>query len=91
MKDLTCLDIWRRIFQQSLNVLNALFLEWLCMLPFKIIFQGLDGLSAIYMDKFYDFTASDLWQLSIKRTCQETDLITFCSFFCVNLYKIQQI
>ena len=60
------------------------------MLPFKI-FQGLDGVSAIYMDKFYNFTASDLWQLSVKHTCQETDLITFCSFLCVNLYKIQQI
>ena len=69
------------------------------MLPFKIIFQGLDGkyflqyfngVLAIYIEKFYDFTASNLWQLSVKYICQETDLITFCSFLCVNLYKIQQ-
>ena len=60
------------------------------MLPFKIIFQGLDGVSAVYMETFYDFTANDLWQLSVKYTCKETDLIAFCSFLCVYLYKIQQ-
>ena len=66
------------------------------MLPFKIIFQGVDGkyfvqyfneVSAIYMEKFYDFSASNLWQLSVKYICQETDLITFCSFFVLIFIK----
>ena len=38
------LDIWRRILKQSLNMywMNSLF-KWLRMLPFKVIFQNLDG------------------------------------------------
>ena len=64
------------------------------MLPFKIIFQCLDGkyflqyfngVSAIYMEKFYDFTASDLWQLSVKYTCQELTLLHFARF-CVLIF-----
>ena len=60
------------------------------MITWKVFLQYFNGVSAICMEKSYDFTASDLWQLSVKYTCQETDLITFCSFLCVNRYKIQQ-
>ena len=56
------------------NVLNELFFKWLRMLPFKVIFQSLDGK---YLFLFY-FT----WNFSYVLT-----LLHF-AHVCVNLYKI---
>ena len=62
--DLIYLDIWRRVFQQSLNVLNALFYSGyacylqnnLSRLRWKVFLQYFNGVSAIHMEQFYDFT-----------------------------------
>ena len=62
-------------------VMHITFQNNLSMLRWKVFLQYFNGVSAIYMEKFYGFTASDLWQLSVKYTCQETNLITFARFF----------
>ena len=55
------------------------------------ILQHFNGVSAIYMEKFYNFAASDLWQLSVKYTCQETDLITFARFCVLTFIKYNKV
>ena len=72
-------------------VMHVTFQNILSRLRYKVFLQYFNVVSALYMDKFYDFTASDLWQPLVKYICQETDLITFCLFFVLIFIKYNKV